>query len=176
MSFEYKKFSPNYSQGFKQIRASLLELSSSKLAIEHIGSTSVKGLGGKGIIDISIGIKKWNEAKELLKILKKLGFKHFHDVENHSLFVSTRSRCKDGDFHIHISRVGTKRYVRTIAFRDYLRKNPKVVRKYAKMKMEAFEKSKGNRDMYKKLKNQWFLKLAEKSRPWARQDHCNYRQ
>jgi GrpB-like predicted nucleotidyltransferase (UPF0157 family) len=166
MSFEYKKFSSNYNRRFEQMRKAILKLASNELAIEHIGSTSVVGLGGKGIVDISVGIKKWNEAKELLKILKKLGFKHFHDVENHSLFVSTRSRCEDGDFHIHISRVGTKRYMRTIAFRDYLRKNPKVVRKYAKMKMEAFNKSKGNRDMYKKLKNQWFLKLAEKSRLW----------
>jgi GrpB-like predicted nucleotidyltransferase (UPF0157 family) len=29
-----------------------------KIAIEHIGSTAVQGLGGKGIIDIMIGANK----------------------------------------------------------------------------------------------------------------------
>ena len=159
MSFEYKKFSLGYGIRFEEMKKNILELSSKKLVIEHVGSTSVKDLGGKGIVDVSIGIRKWNEAGEILKILRKIGLRHFHDIENHSIFASTRALCEENDFHVHISRIGTKRYERTIAFRDYLRKNPRIVEKYAKMKIEAFCKSGKNRNMYKSLKNEWFSGL-----------------
>ncbi|MCX6766737.1 MAG: GrpB family protein [Candidatus Moranbacteria bacterium] len=56
------------------MKRKILCLSANKLEIEHIGSTAVKSLGGKGIIDISIGIKKWKDADEIIKILKKIGF------------------------------------------------------------------------------------------------------
>lgn len=165
MPFEYKNFSTKYSKRFERMKETIFNLSRTKLAIEHIGSTAVNGLGGKGIIDISIGIKNWDEAKEVLTILKRIGFKHFHDVENHSIFVSTKARCEENDFHVHISRIGTKRYERTIAFRNYLRKNPELVKKYSKIKKETFHKSGKDRIMYKKLKNEWFSNLGNKLLP-----------
>lgn len=162
MPFEYKIFSSGYSKKFEEMKNKILNSSSNKkLEVEHIGSTSIKNLGGKGIIDISIGIKKWSEAKNILRILKKLGFKHFHDTENYSIFVSTISRCEENNFHVHISRIGTKRYERTIAFRDYLRKNPELAKEYSKMKKDAFKKSSQDRNMYKKLKNEWFSKYFQ---------------
>jgi GrpB-like predicted nucleotidyltransferase (UPF0157 family) len=161
MSFEYKKYSTGYNDRFEEMKKNILDLSSKKLAIEHIGSTSVKGLGGKGIIDISIGIRKWDETKEILKILKKLGFKHFHDVENYNIFVSTKACCEENDFHVHISRIGTKRYERTLAFRDYLRKNPKITAEYVEMKKESFRKARGNRNVYKNLKHEWFSSIRD---------------
>ncbi len=141
------------------MKEKILSLSRRKIEIEHIGSTSIRGLGGKGIIDISIGIKKWSEASRILKILRKLGFKHFHKMENHSLFVSTKALCEEGDCHVHISRIGTKRYTRTLAFRDFLRKNPGEAERYEKIKKEIFAKCSGNRQVYKKLKNIYFINL-----------------
>lgn len=129
-----------------------MSLSCKKLEIEHIGSTSVPGLGGKGIIDFSIGIHSWRETEPVLKILRELGFKHFHEIENHSLFVSSKEKCDEGEFHIHISRIGTKKYRGTLAFRDFLRQNPDEARKYDLMKKEIFRQSRGDRTIYKRLK------------------------
>lgn len=162
MTFEFKKYSTLYSEKFEAIKNRISKLCPNKLAIEHIGSTAITGLGGKGIIDISIGIKKWSEAKEVLKALRKLGFKHFHDIENHSIFVSTKPHCEENDFHVHISRINTKRYKKTLDFRDILRKNPILVKEYSKIKKEAFQKSGENRKLYKRLKNDWFLSLNSK--------------
>jgi len=141
------------------MKNNILKLSDRKLDIEHIGSTAIKGLGGKGIIDILIGIKNWKEAVDTIKILKKLGFKHFHKIENHCLFASTQRFSEEGDFHVHIGRKSTKQYANMIAFRDYLRHHPKEVRRYAQIKKASFEKCKHDRKLYKKLKNNYFLAL-----------------
>jgi GrpB-like predicted nucleotidyltransferase (UPF0157 family) len=156
MNFGYKTYSNRYTKLFEEMKRKILHLSTHKLEIEHIGSTAVEGLGGKGVIDISIGIRKWKDADETLNILKKIGFKHFHDIENNSLFVSSKTHCKEGDYHIHISIIGTKRYEKTLAFRDFLMKHSRKAQKYAITKKEIFERCGENRQLYKKLKNKYF--------------------
>jgi GrpB-like predicted nucleotidyltransferase (UPF0157 family) len=154
--FEYKKYSSEYEREFEQMKKSISDLSPRKLVIHHVGSTSVRGLGGKGIIDISIGIGKWSDADDILKILKKLGFKHFHEIENHNLFVSTKALCEEGDFHVHISRIGTKKYVDTLSFRDCLRSHPEISKEYAELKRKIFKECEGDRKVYKAMKHRWF--------------------
>lgn len=160
--FTYKNYSPKYEKLFEKIKNKILKLSKKKLEIEHIGSTAVKNLGGKGIIDISIGIKKWDEADKILKILKKLGFKHFHPIENGDLFASTKAQCDEGDYHVHISLVDSKKYKEVIAFRNFLRRHPAEAKKYARLKKEILKKCDGNRKQYKKLKNKYFLDFSSK--------------
>jgi len=159
MTFDFKKYSPKYNSLFEEMRKKILALVKSKIVIEHIGSTSVSGLGGKGIIDISIGIKSWTQTSEILKALRKIGFKHFHDVENHSIFVSSKEKCEEGDFHVHISRFGTKRYNRTLAFRDLMRQDKSEASRYAKLKEELFEKCHGDRQLYKESKRNYIDSL-----------------
>jgi len=161
MAFEYRNYSNKYARLFEEMKRKILHLSTNKLEIEHIGSTAVEGLGGKGVIDISIGIRKWKDADEIIKVLKKIGFKHFHDIENNSLFVSSKTQCKEGDFHIHIFRINTKRYNNTLVFRDFLRKYPQETKKYAKIKKGIFEKCVGNRQLYKKLKGKYFDEISQ---------------
>lgn len=159
MVFEYKIYSDGYARLFEAMKNKILHLSTSDLKIEHVGSTVVEGLGGKGIIDISIGIKRWKDADEVLAILRKIGFKHFHDIENNNLFVSLRKHCEEGNYHVHISRIGTKRYRKTLAFRDFLREYPREAKKYEKIKREIFKQCKEDRQLYKKLKNEYFVEF-----------------
>ncbi|MSU55935.1 MAG: GrpB family protein [Candidatus Taylorbacteria bacterium] len=159
MAFMYKEYQGDYSDHFQEMKEKILALSRRKLQIEHIGSTAVKGLGGKGIIDISIGIRHWSESSDVLKILNKLGFKHFHDKENNTIFVSTKARCEEGEYHVHISRIGTMRYTHTLEFRDFLRAHPAEVKNYQQIKKGIFKKCKGDRKLYKQLKNNYFINL-----------------
>ena len=161
MTFSYKKYSAKYKTLFKEMKSRILAEVGHGIIVEHIGSTAVHGLGGKGIIDISIGIRKWSEAPKIIQTLKKLGFSHFHELENHGLFASTKAQCEEGDFHIHISRIGTKRYEDTLAFRDFLRQSPAEVSRYDRLKSNLFEKCEGNRQLYKEKKNKYFAELVK---------------
>ncbi len=159
MPYIFRNYSDSYPKLFEDVKGKIQKLSSDKLEIEHIGSMAVKGLGGKGIIDVSIGIRNWGQDKEILKILKKIGFRHFYSIERGDLFVSTRKLCGEGDYHVHISRIGTKKYARTIAFRDFLSQNLFEAKKYQEAKKMIFKKCGGDRKLYKRLKNKYFLNL-----------------
>lgn len=160
--FSYKNYSDEYPKLFEQMKSRIFAgVKNKHIIIDHIGSTSVPGLGGKGIIDIQIGINKWSEADEIQRALKKLGFQHFHDIENYNLFASTKAKCAEGDFHIHICRKSTKRYKRTLRFRDYLRDNPMEAERYQELKKRLFDETGQNRQLFKELKNSYFENLAK---------------
>jgi len=44
------------------------------MAIEHIGSTAVPGLGAKPIVDIMVGVRGPSDAEECVQLLQDLGY------------------------------------------------------------------------------------------------------
>ncbi len=111
---------------------SLLDLLGDKIInIEHIGSTSVKGLSSKPIIDIVTIIKNFEPAKNFNKILKDLGYK-FHSSSTERHFYR-----KGEPISYHLSIAFSNKggfWVRQILFRDYLRKNDDAREEYQKLK------------------------------------------
>jgi len=130
--------------------------------IHHIGSTAVLGLGGKGIIDIMIGIKDWKESKEIIKRLKKLSFTHIHSKEKGRIFLSKDKTLSLNNVHIHIVKTGSKVYKELLYFRDYLRKNRKEAERYYNLKLKWLKESKGDRKKYNKLKEKYIKEVLDK--------------
>src|SRR3990167_3953894 len=83
--------------------------------IQHIGSTSVPGLGGKGIIDILVGLKNWKNEQKIIAQLKKLGFLHIHPKVAGRIFLSRVKTTKYKDAHIHLVKTGSKQYHEMLA-------------------------------------------------------------
>ena len=61
----------------KQKRDITNALGNKVLAIEHIGSTAVPGLGAKPIIDIMVGLRQLNDAEDCIEPLKKKAMNMF---------------------------------------------------------------------------------------------------
>lgn len=136
--------------------------------IHRVGSTSVPGLGGKGIIDILIGIKSWQELKNVARKLKKLGFKHIHPKEKGRVFLSRVGPTKLGDVHIHVAIKGGKPYKEILAFRDYLRKNKREVKRFFRLKLKWEKETKGIRVKYGKLKEKYVKEILARTAPKKR--------
>ena len=133
--------------------------------IHHIGSTAVPDLGGKGMIDIMIGIKSWRETKDIVKKLKKIGFRHVHRKrEGERIFLSKHREPTPDNVHLHIVKKGSKAYKELLNFRDYLRKNKKEAKRYFKLKLEWLNKAKGNRAKYTKLKEKYIKETLNKAK------------
>ena len=130
--------------------------------IHHIGSTAVPGLGGKGIIDIMIGIKNWKDAKDIVKKLKKIGFKHVHPKKKGRLFLSKYHEPTPDSVNIDIVRKRSKQHKELLFFRDYLRKNKKEVKKLFKLKLKWLKEAKGDRKKYFKLKEDYVKQILKK--------------
>jgi len=149
-------YSKDFPELFKKKKEEILKLYED-CEINHIGSTAVKGLGGKGIIDILVAIDNWSKEDDLLEVLKELGYTHIHERENGRRFVSKEaSKVGYKDFHFHIVKKGNKEYERLISFRDYLRENPKKAEEYFKIKKEAEGFSLSD---YNEKKEEFFKKI-----------------
>ena len=69
--YVYKPASCLFPELFQKEKKRIEQACDALLQIEHIGSTAIPGLGGKGIIDIAIATKKhtWEATKLQLQSL-----------------------------------------------------------------------------------------------------------
>lgn len=58
--YVFKPYKESFPELFDNEKKRIAALLGTDPVIEHIGSTAVPGLGGKGIIDIAIAVKKEN--------------------------------------------------------------------------------------------------------------------
>ncbi|MFH1535815.1 MAG: GrpB family protein [Patescibacteria group bacterium] len=134
-------------------------------AIEHVGSTAVPGLGGKGIIDMVVATNIEN-IKGMFKQLQKLGYE-FKPTGGTSdrLFFQIDLPDKEGEitrYHLHLTRHNSKDWESMIKFRDYLRNNPSEAEKYAEIKKKAASQANEDREKYMELKEPAIKYILEK--------------
>jgi GrpB-like predicted nucleotidyltransferase (UPF0157 family) len=129
--------------------------------IEHIGSTAVKSIAAKPIIDIAIGIDKIKNFYLYKNKLKKLGFA-YHDNRGskfNKFFTKGPEDCRT--IYVHLVRYKGKNWNECVNFRDALKRNIKLAKKYEKLKLALAAKFK-NRDDYTKAKA-CFIKKVNKN-------------
>ena len=152
--YQFKGYYPIYPRLYKKEEAKIRKLFP-KTTIEHVGSTSVPGLGGKGIIDIAIQTPK-SKLKNYRSNLETLGFEYSleHPGNDKRIFLQKRIRYggKERLIHIHLT-LDNDFWNSFIVFRDYLRNNNKERDKYAKIKREAVKHAKGEGKKYREYKN-----------------------
>ena len=67
MKIKFEKYNPNWANDFEKIKSELSELIGFiNPKTEHIGSTSVKGLSAKPIIDILIGVNNESDLEKTI--------------------------------------------------------------------------------------------------------------
>ncbi|OGM13794.1 hypothetical protein A3A76_04755 [Candidatus Woesebacteria bacterium RIFCSPLOWO2_01_FULL_39_23] len=155
MKYVFKKFDYNFPKIFLLEKERLSEALGESVVIEHIGSTAIPELGGKGIIDIALGAEI-KEFQKISRILKKIGyeFKPNAGVRKRLFFLLEKSNKarKKQIYHIHLTNIKGKEWNRMIKFRDYLLTHPLAVKAYADIKKKAAEESNQDKDVYMKLK------------------------
>jgi putative glutamine amidotransferase len=106
------------------------------LRVEHVGSTSVPGLGGEPIVDIQVSVRSMVPRAAYVEPLEHLGYRWALDpwTDEHEFF----SRDEDGQraFHIHVCGQGSEWERRHLAFRDWLRSHPEDAAAYERLKRD----------------------------------------
>lgn len=137
-----------------------------RVIIEHVGSTSIPKLGGKGIIDIAIRISK-SKLNKFIKKLEKLGYESVsdHPITNNSAFLQKRIKDNEKERRIHIHLVFNETFWESfILFKKYLTKHKAERDTYAKIKMEGAKQAKGKAEKYRKYKKDFLEKTMKKAR------------
>ena len=141
--------------------------------IEHIGSTAVPGLGGKGVIDVLIAAPrdKWAETSKKLKTLGYEYKKKDKERESEKLFFMTYlpdSELGSRIYHVHLTYSESPEVKNNLGFRDYLRSHPEEAEEYSQIKKLASEEAKKfstkdeMRDTYGKVKEALIQKILAK--------------
>lgn len=132
-------YDEHWELAFIQIKDEIQEaLGSLALSIEHVGSTSVRGLSAKPIIDIDVVIKDYSLFDAVVRALGEIGYHHEGD-----LGITAREAFKYSGkehlqkHHLYVCPQDSAELKRHVAFRNYLRANPEAVREYSRIKVEG---------------------------------------
>jgi GrpB-like predicted nucleotidyltransferase (UPF0157 family) len=110
--------------------------SPSTVRIEHIGSTSVPGLGAKPIIDILLGTPAIGQIEGRIAQLEHLGYRYFpefeKDLPDRRYF--DRLPQEGVPVHLHAVEVGSAFWREHLAFRDALRGDRVLADRYLELK------------------------------------------
>jgi len=135
---------------FKHIKEELLAvIGSYVIAIEHVGSTAVKGLSAKPVIDIDVVIENYNIFEVIKEKLGQIGYNHEGDlgIKDRQAF-KYENKPHLMKHHLYICPEYSEELKRHIAFRDYLRLHSEDRDWYGEVKMLAAKRYPEDIDSY----------------------------
>lgn len=165
MSVKLVPYDPNWPQQYEAERCFILEVVGEKiLSIDHIGSTSVPGLGAKAIIDIIVGVADKKTADEILEVMKPLGYIHVSRGVEPDWFYCACHIAGEVRFHLHVVKYGSDFHLKHIIFRDWLRVHPEDVRRYYELKVDLAERYGQDMVVYANAKTDFIKSIVEKAK------------
>jgi len=161
--YVFKPYSKHFSELFSEEKKRISSFLKTDAEIEHVGSSAVPGLGGKGIIDIAITT---NDKDKIADSLLGLGY-DFHlsySTKDRFFFKMNLPDLEEGErtYHIHVMSPGSEEYLNMIFFKEHLKNNPKDARKYEKIKGKATETSHEEGEVYRKSKEPFMKEILRK--------------
>ncbi len=137
MDFQVAPYDSSWPQAFEEEAPRIADaLGDVARRIEHIGSTSVPGLGPKPIIDIQVSVDRVQPMDPYRGTLEALGYTHVSlpepgdDVYPYFL----RPPQWPPSHHVHVCQWGGLEERRHLAFRDWLREHPEDRQTYEELK------------------------------------------
>lgn len=170
-----KKHSPEWAKSFEEEKQRLLELAGDVVVdIQHIGSTAVPNLKAKPIIDMLMGVNSLSDVDSIKSLLEANVYEHRPNGSNELKALFVKGPEEKRTHYLHITEVGSKVWDDDLAFRDYLRSHPKVVKKYKNLKRKLAEQYADTRELYTKGKAEFIeatiktAHLTNKLIEWAK--------
>lgn len=158
-------YDPQWPVLYEEEKNQILEAVGHKiLAIEHVGSTAVPGLGAKPIIDMMAGVHHSSDAEECLPLLRDIGYTSVTpqpDDPDHYYCLGKGPHSVG--YHLHLMKFGSNSWEKHLLFRDYLRTNPDVANQYHDLKKEIVAKHGSDRATYNRAKTSFIEAVVAKA-------------
>lgn len=137
--------------------------------IQHIGSTSIKTIIAKPIIDIAIALNDFDGILSMREELRQNGVIYrFEESPRQLLFVMGNFEKDTRSHHIHVVLYGSDEWNNYINFRDYLNSNTEAAREYEAVKLRLAEQYPDDRIAYTDGKQEVIDRLLAEARVWKR--------
>jgi misacylated tRNA(Ala) deacylase len=117
------------------------------LLVEHIGSTSVPGLGAKPIVDILVVVADADDEDAFRGAFEAAGYALRVREPRHRMF-----RTPERDVHVHVYGAGDEEISGYLRFRNWLRRNPDDRRAYEALKRDLAKRDWNDMNAYANAK------------------------
>lgn len=143
------------------------ELDSQILGVEHVGSTSIKGISAKPILDIDIVINDVSLFPKVCAKLEGVGYIYQGNqgIEGREAFRINEYENSNADkplHHLYVCSVDSNELRRHLAFRDYLRQYPDIAKDYEFLK-KTLASTANSREEYTEGKTGFVESILEKT-------------
>jgi len=150
---------------YEKLKEELLDIYGDKIRyIDHVGSTSIKNIKSKPVIDIMVQTDDLDDFKKFTE----------ECVENETYTVK-REPTLGGDYlvrreedgrvkaFLHVYQTGDINGLTSVYFRDYLNSHEDEKKRYEELKMELYEKYKYDRPSYTHGKDKYIKSVIAKA-------------
>ena len=162
---ELMDYREDYSQIYEEEKKELLQIYKERISsIDHVGSTSIKNIKSKPIIDILIqtddleDFKKYTESNvegEIYTVKKE-------PTIGGDYLIRKEENGKVKAF-IHVYKTGDMNGLTSIMFRDYMNTHQEEAKRYETLKIELYEKYKDERKKYTLGKDKYIKEIIDKA-------------
>lgn len=137
--------------------------------IQHIGSTSIKHIHAKPIIDIAVGVNEIEDTIPYNDQLAQNGIIYRKKEETGQLLY-LMGDLENGikTHHIHVVKHNSENWRNYLNFRDYLNEFPEKAKLYDDLKKELAERYTYERKMYTAGKKDLIELLLKETRDWRK--------
>jgi len=162
---ELLDYKEEYAQIYEEEKNNLLRIYNEKISsIEHVGSTSIKGIKSKPIIDILI---QTDDLDDFKKYTEECVEGETYTVKKEPTMGGDYLMRKEEDGKvkalIHVYQTGDMNGITSIMFRDYMNSHEDERKRYEALKLELFEKYKNERRKYTFGKDEYIKGVIKKA-------------
>ena len=131
--------------------------------ISHIGSTAIRTIWAKPIIDILVEVPRECNLSDIKDLLTDSGYICMSQSDDRISFNKgyTENGFADKVFHLHLRYAGDND---ELYFRDYLIEHTALAARYEEMKLRLWKEYEHNRDAYTDAKAEFVTKWTSKAR------------
>lgn len=162
---EINEYNEDYPKIYEGEKNELMKIYKDKIhSIDHVGSTNIKGIKSKPIIDILI---QTNDLDNFIKFTESYVEGETYTVKKEQTLGGDYLIRKEEDgkvkAFIHVYQVGDINATNSILFRDYMNKNEEARHEYEELKEELFSKFKDERKSYTYGKDMFIKEIIKKA-------------
>ena len=147
------------------------------IAIHRIGSTSVRDLAAKPIIDILVVLHETDTIARFSNAMEALGYQVRGECLDAEIpgtpgrFYFSKNRGETRTHHVHVCAVGHPEIADKLAFRDYLRAHPSRAAEYGALKERLALRHRQDSIGYMHGKDNFIRTVLQEAREWSGATH-----
>ena len=146
-------------------------LGATAVRLEHVGSTSVPGLGAKPIIDMQVSVADIERQDDYVGPLEGLGYLFAPDPAFPDYHYFAKPHGRPRSHHLHVCQADSHQELRHLAVRDFLCAHPDEAASYEQLKRELVRDQPQDRLAYVAGKDGYMIELEARAVRWATKAH-----